>query len=294
MNFLIRFKSEIDTLWKRVISKPVSYSSHELTVSSDPERYFYQLRLVDAAGHVSEAGAIMPSIVRVRNTRVPDPPSLAAKSSNDEDILIKLDFRDQFDLNWIVIFAHEADIDTIPDDTTLKKAQLLRLPNRMDLYPNDGLRIRLSGGTVLTPIFSGLADSGDLEDNLRKMEVELSLNLDKRVALWAALLTRDGIASRAVGPVMVTTGPELPIAPTPVSIRNGNFDELSWLAPAIAAQVFIERNVTGTWERISPWLPEGSTGHAVKSPAVDRSYRLRLKARRGVEVTSSTLVINEP
>ena len=294
MNFLIRFKSEVDTLWKRVISKPVPYSSHILKLLSDPERYFYQLRLVDSAGHISQAGALMPSIVRVRNTRIPDPPFLAAKSSNDENILAKLEFREQFDLKWVVLFAHEIDINTTPDDATLKKAQLLRLPNRMDLYPDDGLRMRLFGGALLTPVFSGLVSSGTLEDDLRKMEINLSLNLNKRVALWAALITRDGISSRAMGPIMVTTGPELPIVPIPASVRNGNKDDLSWLAPAIEAKVSIEKNITGNWERVSPWLPEGTTTYSVKSQAVDRSYRLRFKARRGGEVTGDPLVINEP
>ena len=294
MNFLIRFKTELDELWTRVITTPVNYGTQKVILKADPERYFYQIRLVDAAGHISEAGAIMPGIVRTRSVRVPDAPALKAKSSNDDQIHLKIEFRDQFDLKWLILFAHESDIINPPDESTLKKAQFLRLPNRMDLYPDDGIRVRLRDGSILAPISSMLVSTATLEGDIRKIENDITLNLDKRVALWAVLMSRDGIASRTLGPVMVTTGPVLPVAPIPSSVRNGNRDDLNWLAPAISCSVRIERNIDGSWQEVSPWLSDGSTSYSVKSPAVDRSYRLRLKANRGQEVTGNALIINEP
>jgi hypothetical protein len=294
MNFLIRFKSELDELWTRVITSPVAYGTHKVTLKADPERYFYQIRLADAAGHISEAGAIMPRIVRTRSIRVPEAPALVAKSSNNDQIQVKAEFRDQFDLMWLILFVNESEITTPPDEATLKKAQALRLPNRMDLYPDDGIRIRLRDGSMLEPVFSGLVSAATLDGDIRKMEMDITLNLDKRVALWALLMSRDGIASRAMGPIMVTTGPELPVAPIPSFVRNGNRDDLSWLAPAIDCRVRVQRNIDGSWKDVSPWLSEGITSYSVKSPAVDRSYQLSLKASRGPEVTGNALTINEP
>ena len=294
MNFLIRYKNKLDKLWSRTIATPVNYGIHSIALKSDPERHFFQIKLVDEAGHISETGAIFPRIIRTCSLRVPDAPSIVAESSNDNTVQVNVEFRDQFDLKWLILFAHESNISDPPDDATLKKAQVLRLPNRMDLYPDDGIRLRLMNGSILEPRFSKQVDLITLDEDIRKSEENITLNLDKSVALWAILMTRDGIASRAMGPIMVTTGPILPVAPVPTYLRNGNRDDLSWLAPAISCRVRIERNIEGNWNEVSPWLPEGSINYSVKGPAVDRSYRLRLKASRGPDVSGTPLIINEP
>lgn len=291
MDYFIRFRSQFTLLWSRSIPDPIPYATQSVTFSSEPERFIFRVRLVDQAGHVSDNAAILPSFVRVISLRPPKAPELEASNSLTDTIIVKTVSREQFDLANMVLFVETADISESLDRTTLERAQLLRLPNRLDLYPDDGLRLRLKDGTIVSPHISSDLTGGTLEEGLRTIEFNLVLDYDQRAAVWAVLMSRDGIPSRVNGPVVVTTGPEPLVEPTLSSIRTGNEDVLSWTALPVPAKLYVERSLDGgvLWERVSPWLPNGTSGFKVLSPNANRAYRLVLQDQRNQTLTGTTL-----
>jgi hypothetical protein len=80
---------------------------------------------------------------------------------------------------------------------------LLRLPNRRDLYPKHGLRLRLSDGTLVEP--AAIKDLADADvtvepDGTRVATLSIGAQRGAWVALWCYGLTRDGFPSFTCGP----------------------------------------------------------------------------------------------
>lgn len=293
MDFFIRYRDRFSEMWVRSLPDPVPFAAQNFTFPSEPERYIFRIRLVDKAGHISDNAAILPAFVRVISLRTPKAPEFEVQDSETDIITVETKHQEQFDLAHVVLFADTADIADALDRATLEKAQLLRLPNRLDLYPNDGLRLRLKGGSILAPIASADTSTGILADGTRTISFALDLDYDQRVAVWALLLSRDGIPSRVNGPLVVTTGPEPLVAPTLSSVRSGNKDVLSWTALVVPAQIVIEQSLDAgaNWQRISPWIQTGQTSFEHKSANVARSYRLVLKDQRNQSLTGPALNI---
>ena len=65
------------------------------------------------------------------------------------DARVEARVREAFDLSWVVLFSAVEDAAVPPSGNLERPAQLLRLPNRRDLYPDDGVRVRLADGTLL-------------------------------------------------------------------------------------------------------------------------------------------------
>jgi hypothetical protein len=106
-----------------------------------------------------------------------------------------------------VLFASDRDGTAPADDTTRVAAQLLRLPNRRDLYPGDGIRLRLANGSLLGPVAVLDTATGSAVPPNLVLTGSVASAPRRRVALWGIALTRDGIPSRLAGPVvMLTTG----------------------------------------------------------------------------------------
>jgi hypothetical protein len=82
-------------------------------------------------------------------------------------------------------------------------AAILRLPNRRDLYPHDGLRLRLPDGTIVAPlVVKDLADADVVVDASGGRTVTLTAAVTPKawVTLWCFGLSRDGFPSFACGP----------------------------------------------------------------------------------------------
>jgi hypothetical protein len=281
MDLLIRHLDALGPLWEAALPSPVPFAAAVDTLPGKAERYVHRIRLVDQAGHVSAGGAILPQIVRVPSLASPAAPSFTLAATASTAVSIDLRVRDSFDLKWIVVFRLVVADSAQPDARTLEKAQLLRLPNRRDLYPSNGIRIRLADGTLLEPAASIDISTGALEIPDRLLSVSITTGFEKRVSVWILAMTRDGITSRLAGSQTAFTGAE-PLAAPPLTVADaGGLDQASWppLAPGIEAS--IERSVDGgaTWARVTPWNAQP----VVSLPRVSgpRDYRLRLRASHG-------------
>ena len=103
--------------------------------------------------------------------------------------------RDAFDLDMGGAVRRRRRTPRAADGNLRDAAQLLRLPNRRDLYPNDGMRLRLADGTLLAPVGGARRrrGHGELPD---RVIGDARAGFDRRVAVWAVTMTRDGIPSR--------------------------------------------------------------------------------------------------
>jgi hypothetical protein len=281
MDALIRELSHVEKLWQKVEGVEQLTNITD-TVPGKAERYIYRVRLVDAAGHFSSQGAIVPKVVRVASIRVPAAPRFNVDSSADDHLDVEVKARDAFDNKWTLLFTLAVDFDQALDERTLDKAQLLRLPNRRDLYPNHGIRLRLPDGQLLAPDDIGDIQTATHELPDRVVQSDLNPGFDKRVAVWAVTMTRDGINSNFAGPQVVYTGPAPLVVPTlSVTSAAGN-DNATWSVLSGKAMISVERSTDGgtQWLRVTPWLPSNTTQSNIVAVAGERYYRLVLKDQR--------------
>jgi hypothetical protein len=216
---------------------------------------------------------------RVASTRTPSPPELALQNSDTDSLAISARLRQAFDVQWLVLFAL-----ILPDPTPLDarvrdKAQLLRIPDRRDLYPKDGLRLRLADGTLLQPADAvDIAAVGTLEVPDVVVPVTITPGFARRVSVWAVTMTRDGIPSRVTGPLTVHTGPPPLVVPGLIVVAAGGTDTATWGPPGVPAEVALERSADAgaTWRQVSPWLPSSATTYSVPVSGV-RVFRLVLR-----------------
>jgi hypothetical protein len=167
-----------------------------------PGRYLYFVRAADSLGHLSDGGAILPIVVRVPSTARAVKPSQRALTSTDTEVTLTVAVPADPDTIVAMLFA-----DVVPPRTAPKppgEAELLRIPNRRDLYPNDGLRLRLADGRIVSP--KSVKELSDIDvvveaDGTRVAELVMSAAKDSWVTLWCFGLTRDGIPSFPYGPV---------------------------------------------------------------------------------------------
>jgi hypothetical protein len=113
------------------------------------------------------------------------------------------------ELAWVLLFYRVGDWATAPPDPA--DAQLLRMPNRRDLYPSGGLRLRLVDGTLLAPTTAEVAGAGTDSDGLIDLPVTVTLpggtpGQPRWVRYWCYGLSRDGIPSQPLGPFTVAVG----------------------------------------------------------------------------------------
>lgn len=293
LDIVNRFGARLDALFERATPIPQAYGMVDDTLPNKAERYLYRLRMVDAAGHRSAAAAPLPLIVRVPSLRAPGAPALRLRDSADATLRVQATVRKAFDLRWLLLFVDSRPLAEAPGPALTDKAQLLRLPNRRDLYPADGLRLRLADGRLLQPFLSLEVGTGRSEPPNWVLEPTLSLAYDRRVLVWGVAMTRDGIPSPFAGPVSVTTGPAPVAAPLPTVVTTLSGDHLSWTAPADRAEVSIEKagSSADDWQRVSPWLPATVTSFAVAADSGTRRYRLRARGSRGQTTVGGEVLI---
>lgn len=291
MDVLLHFPNAVEPLWQLALPEPVAFGALADMLPGKAERYVHRIRLVDAAGHVSAGAAIVPRIVRVPSLRSPGPPRLAAPSTTTDEIDVEARVRDVFDVSWLLLFSLVADAAAPPNGELSAPAQLLRLPNRRDLYPNAGLRLRLADGTLLSPATVVAASGGTVEVPDRVLTATLTPGYDRRISLWAVAVTRDGVPSRFAGPLVALTGPR-PLGVPALTVASAAGGETAqWSAPSVPAELALQRSLDGgtTWRQVSPWLSEGTTRYVVPSAAGTVRYRAILRADRGRTATGPTV-----
>lgn len=292
MDFVLRYLAPLEKLWQHSQPDPLLFGTVTDVLSSKPERYIHRIRLVDAAGHVSEGAAILPQVVRVPSLSSPVAPEFEMSNSEDDTLTIEGRVHDGYEIKWLAIFRLESEASAALDARTLEKPQLLRLPNRRDLYPDDGIRLRLRDGTLLAPEALEVS-TGVLEIPDRLLSVTRTVGYEKRVAVWMISVTRDGITSRFSGPRMATTGPTPLAAPTLTMTAGVNLDQASWTPLTVPAQVAVERSTDGaSWSRVTPWLPGNTTSYDIPQfAAVTRHYRLVLRNNSNQTLTGAVVTL---
>ncbi len=283
VDFVLRFLPQLETLWVNSQPEPVPFSTVTDTLSTKAERYIHRLRLVDAAGHISAGSAILPQVVRVPSLSPPAAPEFKMADSENEVLTIEARVHDSYEIKWVALFSLVSNAGTPPDPRMLEKPQLLRLPNRRDIYPNDGLRLRLRDGTLLAPEAFAVS-TGVLQLPDRLLSIARPVGHEKRVAVWLVSLTRDGIASRFSGPRIANTGPVPLVVPILTVTPGTNVDQASWTTLTVPAQVTIERSVDGgvTWSRVTAWLAANTTSYEIpRFGTAPRRYRLVLRNNSG-------------
>src|SRR5262249_41750760 len=151
MDLLLRFPAQFEVNWQRAVPMPVAFGAIVDALPAKADRWLHRVRLVDPAGHVSDAAAIVPRVLRVASTRPPNPPQLNAGNSQSDTLSLSARIRQAFDVKWLVLFTLISALPTPLDRRTRDKPQLLRIPDRRDLYPKHGIRLRLADGTLLEP-----------------------------------------------------------------------------------------------------------------------------------------------
>lgn len=281
----------LESLWQPCFPQPVSFEPVVETLPDKSERYLHRIRLVDAAGHISEGAAILPQVVRVPSLRTPVAPEIALTGGAGGSLTVKARVYDAFDLKWLLLFTLVSEATNAPGGGTLEKAQLLRLPSRRDLYPHNGIRLRLRDGTLLAPAPVVEVAGGTIDGAYRQLMAPLAPGFDKRVSVWAVAMTRDGITSRFAGPLAAFTGAAPLAVPAFTVVSVAGEDRATWARLTVPAEASVERSRDSgaSWQRVSPWLPETLTGYNIRSSAGPRQYRLALRASGGRRATSTSV-----
>jgi hypothetical protein len=166
-----------------------------------PGRFLYYLRAADALGHLSAGGALLPTVVRVPSIAGAATPVRRSVAGTAGGVALTVAIPSDPDTTVALLFATVAPAHTMP--AAHPDAELLRVPNRRDLYPSNGIRLRLSNGTLLSPASTlQLADpSVTVEaDGTRVAILPFAAGAGAWVTLWCFALTRDGQPSRVCGP----------------------------------------------------------------------------------------------
>ncbi len=284
MDILWRFRNDdLSHLWHAVPGTPVHPGRLADSLPNKPERYIYRVRLVDAAGHVSLDAALVPAVYRVPSPRPPAQPEIGKLARDEDRVTVTVTTSAAFDLAGILVFyaAFPAAGGTSPAPEM--KPQLLRVPNRRDLYPDAGIRLRLPDGTWTQHIFLPVADAlPDLQQpGTLIFKAVMSPGHDRKVAAWTAAVSRDGVPSVPAGPRFTATVPAPPAVPALTVIAEAGRDRVSWALPAAGTSVTIESSTDGQhWQRASPWLearPALTAYDIAGPPAGPRWYRLRVR-----------------
>jgi hypothetical protein len=291
MDFVLRFAGPLEPLWLQALPAPVDFGPLTDTLPPKAGRWVHRIRIADPAGHLSAGAALAPRVVRVPSLRSPSPPRLSATPVDSATLRVEARAREAFDVAWVLLFSIVENAAAAANGNLRDAAALLRLPNARDRYPDDGLRLRLADGTLLAPSSVLEASAGTADPPDRVLSATLAPGHDRRVALWAVTMTRDGVTSRYAGPLVVTTGAAPLVVPDLVVTRNGAVDEASWGPRDPPALLALERSVDGggTFDQVSPWLADGVQEYALPAAAGPVRYRVALRADRGRRATSAAV-----
>lgn len=214
----------------------------------------------------------------------PAPERLPAEPG-DPATRLRLKVADDGRSNRLLIFQHVAT--PAPAEGV---AELLRVPNRPDLYPNDGIRLRLPSGETLTPTAQDIRNI-PVTGGARIVPVDPLSVPGERIAVWAVTLSDDGIPSLPGGPWRVTF-PRPPLAPPSLSVSATPAGlEFTWTAadPEIVTIAIEASAAAGGFERISPLQSRSTTQFNYRPPVQPQQYRAAGRARDGRTTTSNVV-----
>lgn len=233
MDLLVRYLADFESLWAatKVGDGPIGPVVDKLPGKA--ERYLHRVRAVDAAGHVSAGSAVVPQVVRVPSLRSPAAPRLSLQDSSDDNLQLTINYQDGFDVRWLTVFTVSRATDEDFADAESSAPQLLRQPNLRNRYPNDGIRLRLATGEFLAPTTTVTVTPGTVDGMDRSSQVVLTPGFGMRVAVWAVVMTRDGMPSALAGPKLAITAPP-PLAPPLTLAVTPQGDQATWNAPGDA------------------------------------------------------------
>ncbi len=172
-----------------------------------PGRFLYRVRAADALGHVSDGGAILPIVVRVPSISPGAAARLHALSTTNSSLSLSVDVPSDPATVLALLFADIAPAGV--DPPAQGEANLLRIPNRRDLYPIDGIRLQLSDGRLLPPALAKSLSDADVTvaaDGSRTATLTIPATKGQWATLWCFTLTADGLPSTACGPFATGVG----------------------------------------------------------------------------------------
>ena len=293
-----------DRLFTRCQEDPLPLGPFLETLPPRGGRYAYRFRLADAAGNVSAGSALAKVIVRVPSLTPSAAPERLMAESSDPSGTLRLRVVEDAELTHVLAFSQPVSNGSGP----VEAAELLRVPNRADLYPSPsdpsgsglaGLWLRAPDGAVLDPsLVKSLADADVTmgSDGTRRLSLTFSGSSGGRVRVWSCTLTRDGIPSLLGGPWSLAF-PRPPIAEPVLSVSGGASTPVfhwTWPSPPEADwTIHLERSQSGkSWLRCSPTLDAAqhtqypATG-SYSPPSGHWRYRLVVRAVDGRDGTSA-------
>lgn len=187
-------------IFERISADILAFGAVQDRLAPKPARFFYRVRQADALGRVSSGGAIVPVVVRVPSVAPAAAPARVSLTATPTSVSITLRVPSDEALSYLLVFSMMLPV-TSPF-TDLSGAELLRVPNRRDLYPLKGIRLRVPGsGQLLTPTAKSLTDA-DVISSADGLSANVSVpgTFGNYVILWACALSTDGIPSRLAGP----------------------------------------------------------------------------------------------
>jgi hypothetical protein len=210
-------------------------------------------------------------------------------SSTSGSLAVVARGRQAFDLEWLVLFSLAVPDPSPLDERVRERPQLLRIPDRRDLYPNDGIRLRLAEGSLLAPVAAvNVRASGTVALPDVLVSATLTPGFARRLSVWALTMTRDGIPSRVTGPVTAHTGPAPLVVPAMSIAAPSGTDTATWSASPASVELSVERSIDAgsSWTRVSPWMPRTTTSFAIPGNG-PRLYRLVVRDGSGQTAAGS-------
>jgi hypothetical protein len=172
-----------------------------------PGRFLYAVRAGDSLGGISDGGAVLPVVVRVPSTAGATRPLKRALTTTDDSLTLTVAVPADRDTTTLLLFITSSPPHTDPVLQT--DAELLRIPNRRDLYPHNGLRMRLADGALLPPaVVKFLSDSDVTSEagGTRVARLTVAATHQSWATVWCYALTSDGFPSFVCGPFSTGVG----------------------------------------------------------------------------------------
>ena len=205
--YVVTHSTHPEAFFERVSQQLDTVSMVNDRLAPKPGRFLYRVRAADAAGHVSDGGAILPIIVRVPSTAAAAAPLRRSLTASNTDVQLTVAIPADGDTTHVLLFAKITAPGVAPDNQT--GAELLRMANRRDLYPLNGIRLHLPDGSLLAPALAKNLSDVDVTveaDGTRVAALSVSAAAKSWMTLWCFALTRDGFGSFVCGPFGIGVG----------------------------------------------------------------------------------------
>jgi hypothetical protein len=273
-----------ERLFQAVSEKPVTTLDFAETLPPIAARYVYRVRKANAMGQLSVDGAVPNAVVRVPSPMPGPNPVPDTGRASDPPASLRFLVPNNVQLTHLLVFRNAAGPDASPG------AQLIRVPNRPDLFPAGNIRLRLDDNSVLQPEVVALAT---LEHNAQgwRALVQPAPSQTGPVRVWLSTLTADGIPCPPSGPWHIPFTPSPPAAPALAGHVVPAGLHFQWTWPGTQkTPLVLERSADGiTWERISPLIGTAQLSFEIAKPAGVRHYRANLKTSAAQPVVSNVV-----